>query len=164
VNDVVTRFVPDHAGMIALGRELASALRAGDVLLLHGDLGAGKTTLTQGIAGGLAVAGTVHSPTFALVAEHSATDADGTPVTLYHLDLYRLTDEHDLEGIGYEQYLAPAGGISVIEWPERAGSWLPDRFWLVRIRHAASGGRDVVIERRDSQEPSAPLGIPVGSR
>jgi tRNA threonylcarbamoyladenosine biosynthesis protein TsaE len=116
-----------------IGEQLGRLLKAGDVLLLHGDLGSGKTTLTQGIARGLGVRDYVQSPTFTLVAEHEVKDISGTPIRLYHLDLYRLNSEEDLESFGYHQYLAPAEGISVIEWPERAGSDLPDRYLLIAI-------------------------------
>ncbi len=128
--------------MRALGRSLAARLRAGDVVLLHGDLGAGKTTLTQGIAAGLGVVEPVQSPTFALVVEHR-----GAPLMLYHLDLYRLDEPSELEGMGYETYLSPEDGVSVIEWPERAGEWLPDGFWLVQIGHLGGDRRSVKIGR-----------------
>lgn len=139
--------VPSSEAMIDLGRRLAAQLRAGDVLLLHGDLGAGKTTLVQGIAAGLGVSEAVQSPTFTLVGEHEGIDATGAPVRVHHLDLYRLTDPDELESFGYDDYLRPDDGISLIEWPERAGDWLPERFLLVRIdyRAAPDGGRRVAL-------------------
>jgi len=129
------------------GRRLAADLRAGDVVLLHGDLGAGKTTLTQGIAAGLGVAEPVQSPTFTLVGEHR-----GASLMLYHLDLYRLDDPAELESFGYESYLAPEDGVSVIEWPERAGDWLPDAFWLVQIAHLGGDRRLVTRRHVDGTE------------
>ena len=129
-----------HA-MRALGEELARSLDVGDVLMLHGDLGAGKTTLAQGVAAGLGVEGPVQSPTFTLVREHRGLD-----LTLYHLDLYRLVDPDELENLGYEVYLDPPDGVSVIEWPERAGQWLPEWFTLVRIEHLGGDRRRVTIE------------------
>lgn len=137
--------VPNHESMIEYGRTFARRLRSGDVVLLHGDLGAGKTTLTQGVAVGLGVSESILSPTFSLVAEHEGVDAEGHPLRLYHLDLYRLADSVDLEGLGYEQYIDPVDGVSVIEWPERAAEWMPERFWLVQITHGSTGGR--VIRR-----------------
>ena len=136
-----TIFIADHQGMLEFGRALASRLERGDVVLLHGDLGAGKTTLTQGVAAGLGVQDPIQSPTFSLIAEHPAVDRNGEPVRLYHLDLYRLEDAEELEGIGYDQFISPEDAISVIEWPERAGDWLPERFWLLRIVHRRDGGR-----------------------
>lgn len=132
--------VTSATAMQALGRELAATLKIGDVLMLHGDLGAGKTTLTQGIAAGLGVEGPVQSPTFTLVREHR-----GREMMLYHLDLYRLGDPAELENLGYEVYLDPPDGVSVVEWPERAGDWLPERFTLVRIEHLGGDRRMVTL-------------------
>jgi tRNA threonylcarbamoyladenosine biosynthesis protein TsaE len=128
--------------MKALGERIAAGLNNGDVLMLHGDLGAGKTTLTQGIAAGLGVNDPVQSPTFTLVREHR-----GREMTLYHLDLYRLVDPDELESLGYEVYLDPPDGVSVIEWPERAGDWLPEAFTVVRIDHLGGDRRLVTIEQ-----------------
>lgn len=133
--------------MRAFGRAFAAHLGMGDVVLLHGDLGAGKTTLAQGIAAGLGVTGAVQSPTFTLVQEHQGRD-----LALYHLDLYRLDDPSELETMGYETYLDPPAGISVIEWPERAGDWLPDRFWLVHIEHLGGDRRRMTVRRLPENE------------
>lgn len=129
----------------AFGIRLASLLRPGDVVLLHGDLGAGKTTLTQGIAQGLGITEPVQSPTFTLVSEHDGRAIDGTPVRLYHVDLYRIGGEEDLEEVGFDDLLAPRDGISIIEWPERAGRWLPDRYVLVRIVASRESERQLTI-------------------
>lgn len=125
-----------------IGERLGQLLRPGDVLLLNGDLGAGKTTLTQGIAAGFGVAAYVQSPTFTLVAEHVGHGRR----TFYHLDLYRLQDEADLESFGYEQYIDPVHGVSVIEWPERAGTWLPDSYLLVDFTIAGPSERRLRFE------------------
>jgi tRNA threonylcarbamoyladenosine biosynthesis protein TsaE len=129
----------------ALGERLAGILRPGDVLLLQGDLGAGKTTLTQGIARGLGIEDYVQSPTFILVAEYDGRAADGTPLRLYHLDLYRLEGASDLESIGLGDYLEPSDGISVVEWPERASDELPDDHLLVRIELADGERRRITL-------------------
>ncbi len=128
-----------------LGQRIARALRPGDVILLHGDLGAGKTTLAQGIAAGLGVSSPVQSPTFVLVHEHAGTTSDGRPVTLHHLDLYRLAGEDEVEAIGYDDYLSPEDGVSVVEWPERAGRVLPDRCLLVEIRAGSGDERTIAL-------------------
>jgi tRNA threonylcarbamoyladenosine biosynthesis protein TsaE len=103
----------------AVGRELGLGLRLGDVVLLHGDLGAGKTTLTKGIAEALDVAEEIQSPTFTLVAEYMAP-ALGRDGWLVHVDLYRLTGEPDLESIGLDEVLDRGDAVVVIEWPERS--------------------------------------------
>lgn len=128
-----------------LGIRLAHLLRPGDVVLLHGDLGAGKTTLTQGIAQGLGITEPVQSPTFTIVAEHDGHALDGTPLRLYHLDLYRLGGEDDLEGIGFDDLLAPADGVTIIEWPERAGTWLPDRYAAIAIEMMPGSHRRLTV-------------------
>ena len=102
-----------------LARQFAQELKPGDVVCLEGDLGAGKTTFTQGLAAALGVDGRVTSPTFCLVQEHRSGST-----LLVHMDLYRLHDEDDVLAIGWEDYLSE-GAILVVEWPERAGSLIP---------------------------------------
>ena len=115
----------------ALARELAKELKPGDVVCLEGDLGAGKTTFTQGLAAAMGVAGRVTSPTFCIVQEHRAAEGDGL---LVHMDLYRLSGEDDVDAIGWEDYLA-RGAVIVVEWPERAGSLVPSSARHVVFRH-----------------------------
>lgn len=136
----------NHAQTQGIGERLGRSLRAGDVVLLHGDLGAGKTTLAQGIARGLRIDDYVQSPTFTLVQEHDGVAGDGAPVRLYHLDLYRLTDPADLDSFGFDDYLEPADGVTVIEWPERAAGHLPERYLLVRLETTAAGERRLTFE------------------
>lgn len=134
---------------MALGAALADWLRDGDVVLLHGDLGAGKTTLAKGITAALHVDDVVSSPSFALVNEYEGGSL--APVTkLYHLDLYRLHGADDLASIGYEDYISRADGVTLIEWPERAAEALPDRYLLIEI---AAIGED----RRRLRITPAPL-------
>lgn len=101
-----------------LAKELAAELKPGDVVCLEGDLGAGKTTFTQGLAAAMGVKGRVTSPTFCIVQEHAGERM------LVHMDLYRLHGEEDVVAIGWEDYLAQ-GAILVVEWPDRAGSLVP---------------------------------------
>ena len=121
-----------------LGEIIGAWLQPGDVVLLHGDLGAGKTTLTKGIARALGVHDTVSSPSFALVNEYALP-----LLRLFHLDLYRLNDPADLESIGFAELTATEDGIAIVEWPERAGVMLPDRYLLVDIAYAGEDRRDV---------------------
>ena len=125
----------------ALARELAKELKPGDVVCLEGDLGAGKTTFTQGLAAALGVPGRVTSPTFCIVQEHKSEN-----VLLVHMDLYRLHGEDDVEAIGWEDYLA-RGAIFVIEWPERAGSLIPQSARRVECRHLGEERRLVAIDK-----------------
>ena len=112
----------------AVAGEFAKTLRPGDVVCLEGDLGAGKTTFTQGLAAALGVPGRVNSPTFCIVQEHRG------PLLLVHMDLYRLHGEDDVLAIGWEDYLAE-GAILVVEWPERAGNLIPATAKHVIFRH-----------------------------
>ena len=113
----------------AFGRHLGQLLAPGDVLLLFGDLGAGKTTLTQAIAHGLAVPDEyyVTSPSFALVHEYPGR------LPLYHMDCYRLSGEDDIEGAGLLEYLEDTRGVCVVEWPERLGTFTPDDCLVINI-------------------------------
>lgn len=113
-----------------LARKFAEGLKPGDVICLEGDLGAGKTTFTQGLAAALGVSGRVTSPTFCIVQEHS-----GSGKLLVHMDLYRLHGEEDVEAIGWEDYLA-RGAIMVVEWPERAGSLIPNNAYHITFRYS----------------------------
>ncbi len=96
-----------------LGAMLGGLLAPGDVVLLEGDLGTGKTAFTQGIGLGLGVASTINSPTFTLLKEYSA----GTP--LYHFDLYRIDQAEEFAMLGFDDYLG-GDGVCVVEWAERA--------------------------------------------
>jgi tRNA threonylcarbamoyladenosine biosynthesis protein TsaE len=98
---------------LALGEAWGRAAVSGLVIGLSGDLGAGKTQLTKGIAQGLEVAGRVHSPTFTLVNEYA-----GGRLPLFHVDLYRLDTPDQIIGAGLEEYFCPKG-VAVIEWAER---------------------------------------------
>lgn len=125
----------------ALGQRLGRLLAYGDVVLLHGDLGSGKTTLAQGILTGLGVTGPAPSPTFTLIHEYQGETAAGDALRVYHLDLYRLRDEADFESIGLNDYLAPDNGISLIEWPERAASYFDGTYLLIEIMPAGADRR-----------------------
>ena len=114
-----------------LAKMLAAELMPGDIVCLEGDLGAGKTTFTQGLAAALGVPGRVTSPTFCIVQEHrrqsnnrTIEQSNNSPDLLVHMDLYRLHNEDDVIAIGWEDYLAE-GAILVVEWPERAGALIP---------------------------------------
>ena len=101
----------------AFGERLGVLLRAGDVVLLSGELGSGKTRLAQGIGRGLDCPSPITSPTFVLVNEHPGRE------TLFHADLYRVSDLDELEGLGLWE--EAERGVLAVEWPERGASALP---------------------------------------
>jgi len=124
--------------------EWAKTLPRGSVIALHGDLGAGKTCLVQGLASGLHVTGPVHSPTFTLINEYQG------PVPLYHLDLYRLRGEDDAIDIGVEQYL-PGDGITAIEWAERIAPLLPTQTLHIQLDYGPDPtSRIITVTRPDA--------------
>jgi tRNA threonylcarbamoyladenosine biosynthesis protein TsaE len=125
---------------VRIGEAFADLLRDGDLVLLHGDLGAGKTTLAKGIASALGIEEVVSSPSFSLVNEYDTSRAAAV-TRLYHLDLYRLRGENDLASIGFEDFAAPTDGVTLVEWPERATSALPERFLLIEIETVGSDSR-----------------------
>lgn len=123
-----------------LGERIAKLAQPGDVVALWGELGAGKTVLARGIAQGLGLdASDVTSPTFVILREHA-----GGRLPLFHLDLYRLR-AGDLGSTGWEECLE-GGGLTVIEWPDRAGDDLPADRLDVRLEHIADTKRRVVID------------------
>ncbi len=113
-----------------VARRLAAQLKCGDIVRLEGDLGAGKTTFVQSLAAALGASGRVASPTFCIVREHPIPASAGSPSLLVHMDLYRLNSEEDVEAIGWDDYLA-RGAIMAVEWPDRAGSLIPNDAWRV---------------------------------
>jgi tRNA threonylcarbamoyladenosine biosynthesis protein TsaE len=123
----------------AIGARLARALPAARLrtlqVQLHGDLGAGKTTLARGFLSALGHTGVVRSPTYTLI-ESYALDA----ITVVHADLYRLLDPDEFEGLGLRD-LATAGHVWLIEWPQRAGHWLPAADVDVTLTALASSHR-----------------------
>jgi len=131
----------------ALGERLGVLLQAGDVVLLRGALGAGKTAMTQGIALGAGSADLVNSPTFVLINEYRGR------VKLYHVDLYRLEDPAAVLSLDLPGYTED--GALVVEWPERGEGLLPREHLLVEIDDA--GGTDRVVRVSASGTRAAAL-------
>jgi tRNA threonylcarbamoyladenosine biosynthesis protein TsaE len=122
---------------VVLGRALALALRAGDVVAFYGELGAGKTTMIKGVAAGLGVSDVVKSPSFVVMTEYTGR------LPIYHVDLYRLNEDGDLESIGLDSYVE-GDGVCLIEWAERAEKVLPQA--AIRVRMSVEGlGRRIEI-------------------
>jgi tRNA threonylcarbamoyladenosine biosynthesis protein TsaE len=125
------------------GLRLGLLLQGGDIICLEGELGTGKTCLTQGIGEGMGIVGPITSPTFTLIAEHRPP----TPApTLYHIDVYRLNEAvSEALAIGLDDYLL-GDGVSVIEWADRIRAALPaERLWIT-LRHLDASKRGIVIK------------------
>lgn len=116
--------------MINLGRSIGEGLKPGDVVAFEAPLGAGKTTLTKGIAQALEVEEEITSPTFTIISEYPGK------IPLFHMDFYRITQEEDLETLGVEEFFYREG-VSVVEWSGIAASILPES--TLRIRIALEG-------------------------
>jgi tRNA threonylcarbamoyladenosine biosynthesis protein TsaE len=134
---IPTRELPDLAATWALGAELAQRLPVGAVMLLCGELGAGKTSLVQGLAVGLGIQETVTSPSFALAHHYTGKRANGTATALIHLDLYRIdhpaaADELLAQEMEEALFL---GAVMVVEWPERLGEW-PSPAWTITLTYS----------------------------
>jgi tRNA threonylcarbamoyladenosine biosynthesis protein TsaE len=130
-----------------VGRQLAANLGPGDVVLLEGSLGAGKTVFARGLAEGLGVdPEEVRSPTFTLVNIYRGR------MPVYHIDLYRIAKPADLSEIGLEEFLG-TDGVALVEWPDRLGRFLPEESVLVRLRDLGGDRREITM--LDSRAPRA---------
>lgn len=122
------------------GTELAQKLQGGDILCLYGELGAGKTALTKGIAEGFGIQENITSPTFTLMNIYPIKNYKLKIKNLVHIDTYRLKNEEDLVEIGAEDYLGAPDTICVIEWPEKIEGLLQNKKMLkVKIEHSPNG-------------------------
>jgi tRNA threonylcarbamoyladenosine biosynthesis protein TsaE len=140
----VTREIITHSAeeTIALGRTLTSLLAPPKLVLLRGDLGAGKTTLVKGIAAGFAAAEEedVTSPTFTLVHEYRGPQAN-----LYHIDLYRIDTQRELETLGLDDLRAESNSILLIEWGEKFPRFLRERDVEISLERDGESGRQIRI-------------------
>ncbi len=139
--------VQTEAEMLELGKTFAQTFHGGDVVLLSGELGAGKTTLTKGIAQGLGISDDITSPTFTLMNIYPV-QARVDIQTLIHIDTYRLKNQEELLEIGVEDYLSKPGTLSIIEWPEKIEGLLKNKKTTVMtIDHTQNHTRTLTIER-----------------
>lgn len=128
-----------------IGWRIGQHARAGDVVLLSGPFGAGKTLLTQGLATGLNITERVTSPSFTLINEHTGRTATGEPIRLYHVDLYRLETPAEVDSVGLEEIFADPEGICVIEWPDRLGAAVPPEHLLVVLTPVSEMKRQLAL-------------------
>lgn len=131
-----TTHSPDET--IALGRLIGSKLKGGDIIAYRGGLGAGKTTITHGIAQGMGLKDDVSSPTFALVNEYRGK------INLYHFDMYRINGGLDLETTGFYDYM-DSDSVLAIEWSENIASELPQSIITITITRIDDDTREIEI-------------------
>jgi tRNA threonylcarbamoyladenosine biosynthesis protein TsaE len=140
--------VADRQAMHLLGEALAHVLRPGDLVVLSGGLGAGKTTLTQGIGRGLRVRGEVTSPTFVIARVHPST-VDGPP--LVHVDAYRLSSLDEVDDLDLDASLEDA--VTVVEWGEGKVEGLAEDRLLVHVERPTGAGAGSAAPSDDTAEP-----------
>jgi tRNA threonylcarbamoyladenosine biosynthesis protein TsaE len=127
------------AQTIRVGQRLGELLRAGDLILLLGDFGSGKTHLIKGVAQGLGSVDLVNSPSFVLINQYRAGPAHHL-MPIYHADLYRIEDPGELAGIGLEEAWS-GDGVCLVEWAERAQGWLPQDHLMIHLRYLSDTKR-----------------------
>lgn len=133
---------------INIGKQISQTINGGDILLLSGDLGAGKTTLAKGIAEGLGISSDIKSPTFTLMNVYNVKAKKQEIIkTFVHIDTYRLKDEQELVDIGIEDYLGKSDCVCVIEWPEKISGLLNEKKTKkITIDHTGEKERNITIQ------------------
>lgn len=126
---------------IEFGKSVARAVEKGAVISLVGDLGAGKTTFTKGVARGLGIMDNVTSPTFTILNEYA-----GEEKRLYHFDFYRIEDPDELVELGFEDYFPSTDGLTIVEWVEKAPSVLPKQYYQITFEKIDDDKRRIVFE------------------
>jgi tRNA threonylcarbamoyladenosine biosynthesis protein TsaE len=130
-----------------IGTQLARTLQGGDIVLMYGELGAGKTTLTKGIASGFGITEDITSPTFTLMNIYSVSGNSAGIKSLVHIDTYRLEDAAELLSIGVEDYLGSPDTVTIIEWPEKIESLvLGKKVKKIFLEHIEEGKRKITID------------------
>jgi len=127
----------------SLAEDLGKKINAPIVIALSGDLGSGKTIFTKGLAAGLGIEEDITSPTFSLMESYQGEK------TLYHFDLYRIENLNEFDNLRFEEYWE-GDGVSVIEWPEKAGDLLPEKRINVFIEYIDENRREITVEYTDN--------------
>lgn len=132
-----------------LGETFAKTLQRGDFLALYGNLGAGKTTFVQGLAKGLGVANRIISPTFVIIRSYGLGIMNsGSESKFYHVDLYRLRGEEDIEATGLLEIIQEQQSILAVEWPEKLKSLLPKKRYDITFSSVKEDERSITIIQR----------------
>ena len=127
-----------------LGLDLAQKLKGGEVVALHGDLGSGKTTFMQGLAKGLGIKRNIISPTFIIMRTYQIEGKKNLQ-NLYHVDLYRIESENDVEGLGLLELIGEEENIVAIEWPEKIEKILPKNTITIYFEYLEGDTRSVTF-------------------
>lgn len=136
---VITTISRSEEETFSFGKKIGELVEEGQLILLAGNLGAGKTVITKGICAGLDVLEDVTSPTFNLINEYEGD------LIVYHMDLYRLEKEEELYDLAFEDYLE-SEGVVIIEWPDLAYDLLPPDFIYIKINSISEEKREITLE------------------
>ena len=140
--------VQNDTETVNLGKKIAAELKGGDVVLVYGELGAGKTTLTKGIAAGLGIKKNIVSPTFTLMQVYKISNIKYPISNFVHIDTYRLKNERQLIEVGAEDYIGDRETICVIEWPEKLSELIKDQKIIkIKVEIEKNNGRKTKIDR-----------------
>ncbi len=140
------RIVKSENETKAIGSEVTTLLKGGDIICLYGDLGAGKTTFVKGLAKSLGITDEILSPTFTLMNVYNVSSSSQDIKSLAHIDTYRLKNAKDLIEIGIEDYLGAPGVITIIEWPEKVAELLKNKKVLnIYFEHLANSERKIRV-------------------
>lgn len=126
----------------AIGAEIARMCPRGSVILLDGDLGAGKTVFTRGFARALGIDEPVSSPTYTIVQEYDLPERG----RLYHLDLYRISGVQAALAFGVDEFLNDPSSYALVEWPERISGIIPGKAIRIRLKHTGESQREISVE------------------
>ena len=136
---------------IAFGEQFATRLHRGDVVVLNGELGAGKTEFVKGICQFLAVEDLVTSPTFSIINQYAGVTPEGDALKIYHVDLYRIESPDELAEVGFDDMVFAHDAVKLVEWPEKAGDHLPESYWSVTLEQEHDDDvRVITIDRIDA--------------
>jgi tRNA threonylcarbamoyladenosine biosynthesis protein TsaE len=124
------------------GHNFAKKIKKGDVILLYGDLGAGKTTFTQGLAKGLGIKDRILSPTFVIHRVHSITGNGGS---LNHIDLYRIENPTGIDSLGLSELFDDPDAVTLIEWADRLKDFNPTRGYKIKLNYLDKDKREIII-------------------
>lgn len=139
-----------------LGGTFAERLRPGDIVSLSGDIGAGKTEFVKGVCERFGVEDIVSSPTFTIINQYFGAEVDDDEITIYHVDLYRITSAGELAEIGFQECMYAENAIKLVEWPEHAGELMPVADWTVSITFDGDNDNARAVEiRRKVSAPTA---------
>lgn len=143
------KFVTESANQTkSLGKLLAEEICGGEIICLSGDLGAGKTTFTQGFLEGIGAEGPFTSPTFAIMKEYKLPAIDNKPKAVCHIDAYRIS-EKDLNSIGWKDFAGKKDFVTIIEWAEKIREALPEDAMCIHFKLKGLNSREISIGKNN---------------